>query len=525
MRKLSLIGIILVSGVLGWAADYLADGPDAGRTGWVKDEKVFNTTNVKGMKLLWKLKLPSTPREMHSLFPPQIMSGVTTSSGPKEIAVIAGISDDLWGIDTATGKEIWHKHYDSNYEPPQNGGRGGGTLCPGGQTAAPAIQPAGPGKFTAWALGWDGRLREVNVADGEDLAPPANFIPPNAKPWSLNLVNGVLYTGVSQGCGGVTFSFFAYDIATKKASAVVPGGGGLWGRRGPAVSSDGIAWMGTGDGYYNPQTKMLGNAIVGIKEDANHEAQLAGWWAPPNVNWLWHRDLDINVSPMAIDFKGKHLLIGTSKECRVWLVDRDVITNTDPDGHHQEMIDRSPLICNPGARFDAAGVWGAMSTWVQNNQLYIAVPFLGPLADNWPATPGNGTPKRGGVAVLKVDDSGAKWKLTPAWTYGDIDQGDEAVYANGVLFVNGAGEDTYQQSPDIAYDETPRAPGQGQSGGRIANSRHATIYALDAANGKLLWSSGDQIASWNHGSGMTAVNGKAYIGTFDGYFYCFGVGK
>ena len=56
-------------------------------------------------------------------------------------------------------------------------------------------------------------------------------------------------------------------------------------------------------------------------------------------------------------------------------------------------------------------------------------------------------------------------------------------------------------------------------------SRHATIYAFDSANGKLLWSSGDQITSWNHGSGMTAVNGKAYINTFDGTFYCFGVAK
>jgi len=67
--------------------------------------------------------------------------------------------------------------------------------------------------------------------------------------------------------------------------------------------------------------------------------------------------------------------------------------------------------------------------------------------------------------------------------------------------------------------------GNNQTGNRIGNSRHATIYAFDPANGKLLWSSGDQITSWNHGSGMTAVNGKAYINTFDGMFYCFGVAK
>jgi hypothetical protein len=57
----------------------------------VKNEKVFNKTNVKSMKLLWKIKLPSTPRQMDSLFPPVIVDGVTTPSGPKEIARARGL--------------------------------------------------------------------------------------------------------------------------------------------------------------------------------------------------------------------------------------------------------------------------------------------------------------------------------------------------------------------------------------------------------------------------------------------------
>jgi outer membrane protein assembly factor BamB len=528
MQKLSLAGIILLSSVLGWSADYLADGPDAGRTGWVKNEKIFNTTNVKGMKLLWKLKLDSTPREMHNLFPPVVVDKVTTSSGVKEIAVVAGITDDLFGIDTATGKQIWHKHFDSTFVQPA-GGRGGGTLCPGGQTATPVVGPgSGPGKFTTYAVSWDGRLRQINVADGEDLAVPANFMPANGKPWSLNLYNGVIYTGTSQGCGGVPFSFFSYDLATKKSSAYLPAGGGLWGRRGPAISSDGVVWMGTGDGYYNPELKNLGNSIVGVKPDANKELQLMGWFAPPNVNWLWHRDLDINVSPMAIDYKGKHLLIGTSKECRVWLVDQaDAMGTTGPYEKNQKMLDRSPLICNPGARYDAAGVWGAMATWIDPaGQLFIAVPFLGPLAETYHSPIEVGKPVMGGVAVLKVEVNAGKWHLAPAWTYGDIYAGDEAIYANGILFVNGAGEDTYQAQQEKSFDETPRIQSGGRgSADRIANSGHSTIYALDAVTGKQLWSSGNQIVSFNHGSGMTAVNGKVYTGTYDGYIYCFGVAK
>jgi outer membrane protein assembly factor BamB len=51
------------------------------------------------------------------------------------------------------------------------------------------------------------------------------------------------------------------------------------------------------------------------------------------------------------------------------------------------------------------------------------------------------------------------------------------------------------------------------------------LYALDGQTGKELWSSGNQIESWNHFSGLTVANGRAYIATFDGVLYCFGVAK
>ena len=47
--------VMLASCVLGaspMASDYLTEGNDPGRTGWMKDEKVFSPANVKDMKLL-----------------------------------------------------------------------------------------------------------------------------------------------------------------------------------------------------------------------------------------------------------------------------------------------------------------------------------------------------------------------------------------------------------------------------------------------------------------------------------------
>jgi hypothetical protein len=38
-----------------------------------------------------------------------------------------------------------------------------------------------------------------------------------------------------------------------------------------------------------------------------------------------------------------------------------------------------------------------------------------------------------------------------------------------------------------------------------------------------LWSSGDQIKSFNHFSGLSIANGRVYLGTYDGTLYAFAV--
>ena len=73
-------------------------------------------------------------------------------------------------------------------------------------------------------MSWDGRLRQVNLADGQDVAPPEKFIPGGGKPYALNLHNGVIYTATAQGCGGLTNAFYSFDLATRRASAFIPGG-------------------------------------------------------------------------------------------------------------------------------------------------------------------------------------------------------------------------------------------------------------------------------------------------------------
>jgi outer membrane protein assembly factor BamB len=152
---------------------------------------------------------------MHNLFPPLIAGRVSTPRGDKEVAVVAGVSDNIYAIDVATGTVLWKKKFDSTYQEAA-GGRGGGVLCPGGLTATPVLDKTAPGKYIAYAVSWDGRLRKLDVATGEEVAPPALFMPPNGTPYALNLVNGVIYTSTAQGCGGNPDNFYSYDLATKK---------------------------------------------------------------------------------------------------------------------------------------------------------------------------------------------------------------------------------------------------------------------------------------------------------------------
>ena len=119
-----------------------------------------------------------------------------------------------------------------------------------------------------------------------------------------------------------------------------------------------------------------------------------------------------------------------------------------------------------------------------------------------------------------MEENGAgKVALTPVWLSRDMDQAEPPVVAERAWC-----------SPTAAA-RTPRRPtrrpglGFNSAVNRIAHSTHATLYALDAQTGKELWSSGEQITSFNHFSGLSVANGRVYIGTYDGMLYCFAVGQ
>src|SRR5262245_25478144 len=305
---------VLIAAVLGsliaQGADWLTDGADNKRTNWQKNERILTVASVKDMKLLWQIQLDNEPRQMHSLFPPLVIERLKTSRGVREVAIETGVSDNLYAVDVETGELLWKKHFTSAWTPPASGGRGGGILCPGGLTATPVVAPAGtPGMYTIYVVSWDGMLRWVNAADGEELKAPAKFMPPNGKPYALNLYKNVIYTHTAQGCGGNPNMVYTYDLATDKVGSWGPAGGGMWGRAGPAISSTGVMYTGTGDGRWDPENGLFGNGIIGVKQNPKTKAvELVDYYGPANAEWLFKRDLDMQVTPVIFDYRGKELM-------------------------------------------------------------------------------------------------------------------------------------------------------------------------------------------------------------------------
>ena len=494
------------------AADWPTDGGNPQRTGWQQDEKILNKDNVKNLKILWKLQLDNVPSEMHSLFPPLIIGQVPTSAGVKQIAIEAGISDNIYAIDVETGQVLWKKHF--NYPPLARRGRPGDPLCPPGQTATPVIGPPNPaGARTIYALAGNGDIHSLNVADGEDVAPPFKFGYPNGKSYALNLWHNVIFTTTSQGCAGNPNQMWAVDVTDPKHKVMTfnPKSGGLWGRTGAAVDSSGTAWAPTGDGRYDPANQVYGNGLIGARVEGG-ELKLKDYFEPINWLWLQKRDLDMQVTPAIFNFKDRELMITGSKECRVYLLD----TKSAGGADHQTPLYRTPLLCNEETDFQSAGIWGSMASWEDSKGARWALtPFWGPVHPAFKAPLSYGPVTHGAVVAFKVEETGGKFRLNPAWMSRDMNQAEPPVIANGVVYSYGSGENTRQAYVDRGLaDYSPL---------RIKASGHAVFYALDAQTGKELYSSGDQIKSFAHFSGLSIANGRVYLATYDSILYCFGL--
>ena len=498
--------------------DWVTDGNDNQRTGWQRNETILTKKNVRNLKILWKIQTGNQVRALHSLMPVLIIGRLNTSNGPREVGIVNGISDNLYGFDVESGTIIWQKHWDYT-APAVAGGPPAaansdpahlGFLRPGGSSDTPVIGPAdAQGRRPVYFVTGDGMLHVLNAADGNDLEPPYMFH--TGKGWSLNLVGNVLW--MANTYAGISIAAVKVDDPRHKVMTFNAGSGGAWGRRGAAIDSSGTAWFTTGDGIYDVTSDppRYGNSVVGVHM-VGDELKLKSYFAPKNWAWLQKRDLDPNNTPTIFTYKGRELIAASGKECRMFLLDPQSAGGAD----NQTPLYKSDLFCNEEVDFQDAGSWGALSTWEDPvGNRWILAPFWGPVHSKFKFEVTHGPVMAGGVGGFRLRDRNGKFDLAPVWVSADMKRGEPVIIANGMVFGYGSGEETKQSWPDIGlnFDSSIRA----------AKSTHATLYVLDGQTGDELYSSGDQITSFNHFSGLTVANGRVYITTYDGTLYCFGL--
>ena len=505
--KTVLLYLFLISLPQLYAADWHSFGRDAQRTSWSPQETDINPSTAGSMTLLWKAHVDNQPRELNGLTAAVAVEWVVTDQGMKEIVVVGGASDNLFGLDAATGKLLWKKTFTAEGKPHQSPF----WLCPNALNATPLIRKEGL-RASVYAISSDGKLHVLNVTNGEDREAPIQFVPPFSKNWSLNLDDGVLYTNTSQGCNGASSGVYAMDLKTHKISffQAAKGGAGIWGRAGVPVSEGGMVFAGTGDGDYNAAHGSLPDTVLQLSAK---DLKLVDYFTPVNHNYLTRKDLDMgSLSPLVFSWKGKEIVAAGGKEGVVYLLDAKQVGG----GDHKTPLYRSPVFANEGADFAGKGFWGAMATSEddQGNR-WLFVPASGEPSSAAKFPVANGDAPNGSIMAFKVEGTDGKPVVQPAWISRDMNLPEPPIVAGGLVFAISNGEFARQSKGDGAlFTSAERA---------AKHVGNTVLYAFDAATGKQLYSSGDTMPSWTHFSGISIASGRVYVTTFDSNVYAFGL--
>ena len=482
---------------------------NAAHDGWQKAETQISAASMAGnttggFQFLWKLKLGSETAASFS--EPLLVPGMITGRGFKDFAFV-GAGGTLYAVDSELGSLVWQHAFTSQ-----------SSACPGSNiqiaTEAPQVihfgahrpagsRPAPPppsedplpasarrvgaaagggyfGLKGVYVLTSDGYLHEQIMATGLDYAPPVKFLKtPAGQPFGLNMNDKVVYAPQGTGCKTAANAVWTIDLNT--ADYAVHSYQSqklkLAGMSGPAIGPDGTAYMFTGSGPADATAGVYPDSVVAL--DAN-DFKVKDWYAPAAGSKTLH------AGPIVFSYKEKELIAAPGKDGSLVLLDSTSLGGAD---HH------TPL-AETGRVFKAGKHegWEALSSWQEKNgTVWVLASVTGPIAAEAKLAGDNGPAPHGSVVAFKVEEKDGHPLLTPVWASRDLVRPAPPVAANGVIF---------------ALD-----------GGKA----HATLYALDAATGKQLYSSGDAIHTSTHLAGLSVGDGHVFFLTHDNTLYSFGI--
>jgi outer membrane protein assembly factor BamB len=500
------LGLFLLPGLAAAQSEWLTWGHDPGRTGWNQSETALTKDNVSRLELKWKSQLSTVPKEdVLSTLTAPLVATVAGPQGMRTRVFVVGSDNTVYAIDSETGEVSWKKPFPNTMTPPKPAT----WLCPNTQNATPVIDKEAGIIYVATS---DGKLRGLSLANGEERMPATSFTDPFARNWSLNLIDGVIYSSNARGCGNAPAHLTAMDLKDPAHRVVeyYTGTGrpsGVWGR-GSVVAGPKALYIQTADGPYDPAAGSFGDSVMAV---TFKNFRLLDSYTPANWAYLLEKDLDLgSANPVLFPFQKWTLVASAGKESVISLLDADNLGGTD---HHTPLY-QSPRWGNDEIRQAGGGLWGAMATWQDGDgKRFLLLPLWGPPSKGAPSFKHSyGSADQGSVMAFEVslDPTKNTPVLVPAWISREMHVPDPPVVANGVVYALQTGENT-AQGADTKARSTP-----------VTN---AILYALDGESGQQLYSSDKTIDSWTHFSEPVVAGGKVYVSTWDGRVYAFGLKK
>ena len=475
-----------------------APDADAAHTNAQKAETEITTETVaKDFKFLWKLKLGKDSAKSSSFSEALLYPNLITGRGFKDLALLAD-ANTVYAVDSELGELVWQKDFKSSSgpkacgniqivnEPPQVIHFGAPRpATPKSSTAPPPPPPseeplprdqrrvgvaAGGGYFGlrgVYAVTSDGYIHEQIMANGHDYAPPVKFFPaPNGSSFGLNMNDKMVYTVAGSGCRNVANAVWSIDLNTPdyKVSSYKTEKAFIGGFTGPAIGRDGTVYVDTGS--------VLALDAKDLKVKDSYVPAATGK-AP-------------NAGPVVLTYKDKELIAALVGDGTLVLLESASLGGAD---HHTPLAQTEKL--SRGAK---RGAWESLASWRdKSGASWVFASISGPVEPGVRFAANNGSAPHGSIVAFKVEEKDGKMSLTPAWISRDLMNPAPPAIANGVLFALEAG------------------------------GAHATLYALDAATGKQLYSSGDAIGTSTRLAGMSIGDGHVFFTTHDNTLYSFGI--
>lgn len=468
-------------------------GGDAQRTSFVRSDPKISLAAMQtpGFQFLWKRKLDN-----ERLTQPLLLPNLIAHTGFKALAFVGSASGQVYSIDYDLNRIFWQQKLATSASKPAacssglpvltkstpltiptgRGGVGGGR---GRGPTGPQIPGGRDAPNTVFAISTGGMVHVMNPQIGTDRIPPVKLLPPNANVAGSILVDTTLYAATTGNCSGVPNGVWSVDLAgeasaPKTVQSYDAKGATIAGTAPPAFGTDGTLYIATGSGK-----SEVANAVVSLDQKALTQKD---WFATTTP---------FTSNPVVFQYKGKDLIVAANQDGRLYVLDSTSLGGAD----HKTPLHKSSQIS--ATMDDPTGV----ASWQDSaGTRWIVATVSGPLQADTKVAMANGTVTAGTLVAFTVVDQNDAPTLQPQWTSRDLASPVTPAIVNGIVFALASGE----------------AKGRGRSS-------NAVLYALDAATGKELWTSGNTITSPVRGVGPSAGDSQVYVAASDGTLYVFGM--